>query len=592
MRLRPFWSGWAAYALLYSALGFHPGVIRSDDFGYLRSIIGTLERGRPYVYDWLEPFGVVFSGACALLYKVTGHFLWSTWGFQAVCVLALYPLLHRLVSRRMAEGPAALAVLSLATFPVFFAKAADFHAGICTLDLFLAALILAESGRWLWFFPMAFLAFSNRQNHACLMLLPAWTAGIQWHRTRKAPWPLLAGIGVFVAAAGALALAMDRGYAAMNAGFLHAAPLDLAGRGLLSLAAGTFMVLGCLSLLALLTGGRKPELRRWKYPLAASVALLSLLPFWHDSLIRTDTPLFGLLAWPQVNRVLPWLLLPSLWLLDFRLLRPSPHVILAAGYVLIASLRGIWWDYYFLELSVLCLLIALARVTAMVPGEESKGHPFAAAPPGPEVPADALAEVPDAAAQFHFPPPRAALTRPARAFLYLVLAGNLGYAYLLKVQTDKQALAVRTMERLEREGRITEDAMTGATFGYLGWKLFDWFTAHEGREFGDLADFMGYVRRDRVVIETGLPWRRGFKGALPATAVSLDSGTCRVGFAEVAYRVADFRGPEAEIPIMGRPMTLDTARYRPPRYPLDDAEWRVFLEDRAKSRLRGGVLAE
>jgi hypothetical protein len=484
-----------------------------------------------------------------------------------------------LVSRRMAEGPAALTVLSLTTFPIFFAKAADFHAGICTLDLFLAALILAESGRWLWFFPIAFLAFANRQNHAVLMLLPAWAAGIRWYRTRKAPWPLLAGMGAFIAAAGSLVTEMNRSYAAMNAGFLHAAPIDLAGRGLLSLAAGSFMVLGCLSLLALIIGGRKPDLHRWGLPLAASAALLALLPWWHDSLIRTDTPLFGLLAWPQVNRALPWMLLPSLWLLDFRLLRPSPYVILAMGYIFIASLRGIWWDYYFLELSVLCLLIALAGVTNRVPGAASSERPEGA-------------EGRIAEDGFHFPPPRAALTRPARAFLYLLLAANLGYAYLHKVQTDKQALAVRTMERLERAGRVSEDAMTGATFGYLGWKLFDWFTAHEGREFGDLADFMGYVRRDRVVIETGVPWRKGFKRALPATAVPIDSGACRVGFATVAYRVADLHGPEAEIPIMGRPMALDTARYHSPRYPLDDAEWRVFLEDRAKFRRPGRSLAE
>jgi hypothetical protein len=581
VRLRPFWTGWAAFALAYFALGFRPGAIRSDDFGYLRSVIGTLERGRPFVYDWLEPFGAAFSGACALLYRASGHFLWSTWGFQAVCVLVLYPLLHRLVSRRMAEGPAALTALSLATFPIFFAKAADFHAGICTLDLFLAALILAESGRWPWFFLAAFLAFANRQNHLSLMLLPAWAAWMQWRRTRKAPWPLLAGLGAFIAAAGLLAMGMNRSYASLNAGFLHAAPRDLAGRALLSLAAGTYLVLGCLSLSALLTGGRKPDLRRWALPFAASLGLLALRPFWHDSLIRTDTPLFGLLAWPQVNRLLPWLLLPSLWLLDFRLLRPSPHVILAAGYILIASLRGIWWDYYFLELSVLCLSIALAGVTGTVPTA-----------PLPPVGGPAGSTDEDAGARFHFPPPRIAFTRPARAFLYLLLAGNLGYAYLLKVQTDKQALAVRIMERLEREGRVTEDAMTGATFGYLGWKLFDWFTAHEGRKFGDLADFMGYVRRDRVVIETGVPWRKGFKSALPATAVPMDSGTCRVGFATVAYRVADLHGPAAGIPIMGRPMTLDTARFRPPKYPLDDAEWRVFLEDRAKSRQLGGALAE
>ena len=101
------------------------------------------------------------------------------------------------------------------------------------------------------------------------------------------------------------------------------------------------------------------RLRRWALPLACSLALFALMPFWHDSLIRTDTPMFGFMGWPQVNKGLPWVLVASLWVLDFRLLRPSPYLALAGGYILIASLRGIWWDYYFLEISILCLLIAL-----------------------------------------------------------------------------------------------------------------------------------------------------------------------------------------------------------------------------------------
>ena len=117
--------------------------------------------------------------------------------------------------------------------------------------------------------------------------------------------------------------------------------------------------------------------------------------------------------------------------------------------------------------------------------------------------------------------------------LAAILAGNTAYAYLLKVQTDKQALSVAVMERMDRDGLATVDEMTGATFGFLGWKLFDWFVAHEGRTYGELADFMGYVRRDRIVIETGLPWRKGFKAELPSGALPLDSGSCRIGFARV-----------------------------------------------------------
>jgi hypothetical protein len=582
---RPWLLGWAAFAFLYFSLGFCPGVVRSDDFGYLRSVLGTLERGRPYVYEWLEPFGAAFSSACALLYLVSGNFLLSTWGFQAVCVMALYPLLYRLIAAYLTRGHAALVALALATFPIFFAKEADFHAGICTLDLFLLSLILFAKGSgkggekgsgktnpgwfslttWFfptaWFFLTAFLAFANRQNHVALLLLPAWIA-LRNFRSRSVPWALVAGTLAFMVAAAGLFFSMNRTYASANAGFLHAEPLWLIANSALALAAGAYLTLGWLgafSALAALSGlgGRwGTGLWRWLPPLAASLGLWALLPFWHESLLHTDTTMFGLAGWPQVNRVVPLLLFPALWLLDYRLLRPSPYLLLCAGYLGIAALRGTLWDYYFMEISILCLLIILESRRA---GEGTAG--VTQARPDSE---------PEAA--------RARLGGPALAVLGLVLAGNLAYAYLLKVQSDKQAVTVRAFERLEREGRITVDAMTGSTFGYLGWKLFDWFIARDGREFGELAGFMGYARRDRVMLETGLPWRSGFKGPLPAGAVPLDSGYCRVGFARVRYRIADLRGPDSTLAVMGRTLTLDTARFRAPRFPLNGGEWRALAD--------------
>ncbi len=610
MRAPVFFLGWAVFACAYFLLAFSPGVIRSDDFGYLRSILGTLARGRPYVYEWLEPYGATFSSISALLYTVTGSFTASTWGFQAACVLALYPLLYRLVSARCSPdraGHAALATLALTTFPIFFAKEADFHTAVCTLDLFLASLILYESkggtlgeaNRLPWFFLTAFLAFANRQNHICLLVLPAWSA-LQTIRARRIPAVPIIGAILFAAAAAVLILAMNRTYASRNAGFLHADPMHLLANGALSLAAGGLMTLGCLGVFSALVGnpaGRGPGSepgqgpaqgpgwvllsRRWLMPLAASLGLLAMVPLWHGSLLHTDTPLFGFIGWVQVNRALPWLLLPALWALDYRLLRPSPYLALAAGYIAIASIRGTWWDYYFLEISILCLLLALdgrrgaARVRSGGIGkaesggtekaddatwETGKGRPL-------DVTQDALRSVRGRG-----------LPKSAVLVLAAVILGNFAYGYLLRIQSDKQALAVRSFERLERSGRVSERAMTGATFGYLGWKLFDWFTGNEGRTFGELADFLGYVRRDRVVIETGVPWRKGFKSGLPEGAVLLDSGFCRIGFRQVRYRIADLRGEDSSLPIMGRHMILDTLRYLAPRYPLNDREWRGLIE--------------
>jgi hypothetical protein len=235
-------------------------------------------------------------------------------------------------------------------------------------------------------------------------------------------------------------------------------------------------------------------------------------------------------GWPEANRALPWILLALLTALDPGLLRRTPYAALAAAYVGIASLRGIWWDYYFLEIALLALLTAL-----------------------------------DGA-------PRPSLPRSSTAFLALALCADLGYAYLYKIQSDKQRLAVEVLERLEREDRVATEALTGATFGQLGWKLFDYYVAHDGRDGGELQDFLGYVRLDRVRIETGLPWRRGFKEALPTGADSLGGGECRIGFRTVPYRVIDVHGPRSGQPALGPLLRLEPG-FRAPRYPLDDAEW-------------------
>jgi hypothetical protein len=331
---------------------------------------------------------------------------------------------------------------------------------------------------------------------------------------------------------------MNGTYAAGNAVFRHAAPSALAGHAALAFAAGAFMCLGWLALGSALTGRafawrRLP--RGWIAPVLVAIGLLALVPFWGPSLLRTDTPLFALTGWSQINRALPWALLAAAAAADYRLLRPSPYLFLAAGYLAIASLRGIWWDYYFLEIALLCLLLAL-----------------------------------DAS-------PVPLLPKPATVILALSLCLDLGYAWMLKIQSDKQRLAIHVLENLEREGRIGVAQMTAAPFGYLGWKLFGHFITHEGRTYSELHDFVGYVKKDRVVIDTELPWRRAFKAPLPPSADSLGGGTWRIGFTTLRYRVADLHGPEAGLPIMGRPMELDPAEFHSPRFPLNAEEWKARL---------------
>ena len=566
-------AGWSFFASYYFLIAFQPGILRSDDFGYLRSIVETLRLGRPHTYDWLAPYGATMSTLCASIYRLTGSFYLATYGFQALCALAAYALLYRLLAKRIAPWPAAVLTLAFTTFPLFFSKAADFHGSLSTLVLFLLALLFFEAGKPALFFLASFLAFANRQSHLALLILPVLAAvsplwpqwPLRWDRAagvrRKlkavpaallgpggegsasafSGWTTWLWTGAFLAAAAGVHLRMNRTYAMANAVFTDY------GTGRLP-AVTLALLAGCFATMAFLAVFRSTFSPPWKtltgnlrspaLPLAASAVLLVMSRFWPPTLVLTDTPFFGYAGWQQVNAVLPWILLAGIWFLDFRLLRPSPYLALTGGFILIASLRGVWWDYYFLEIMVLCLLLAA--------GGESRG--------------------------------RIPWLRSAPWILGLFLIGNFVYGYLFRVQMDKQKLSVTVLERLDREGRVSVDRMSSATFGYLGWKLFDYYLANEGMRYGELADFLGYVRKDRVSIETHLPWRRAYKAGLPPGSELLETGTFRIGYVRVAYRVADLHGPRADFQAQGRFMTLDSSRYQSPRFPLNDREWKAWLD--------------
>lgn len=554
--LAPLAAATGAFLLVYLLCGLPPGWglhPRSDDFGYLLSVLGTLDRGALYTHDWLAPYSAVITAACAFGWSLTGNLPFTALAYMTLSSLAALVLLYRLLAARLAPRRAAVLVLALGLTPTFFSKAADFHGGISTFAFFLAALVFHEERKTGLFHLAAFLAFANRQNNVVLLVLPMLQAAAVVASGRAFPLRLAAWLSLFGAAALALHFNLNATYARTFAVFTGA---DLPARlqaAALALAAGVFVG---LALLAVFGAPWRPlrsllaeNLGRPRRPACASALLAAAACFWPPDLVRPDFPLFGALGWGPLNAVLPWLLLPALWILDYRLLRPSPYLALAAAYLLIGSLRGVWWDYYFLEVAALCLLIATEGAGMPGPGAGGAGR-------GGVVREKAVGLV-----------------------LGLAVAGGSAYAYLFKVYADKQALAVTVFERLERSGRVAVDEMTNAPFGYLGWKLFDHFTAHEGRDYGDLADFQGYVRRDRVSVETQLPWRRGFRTPLEPGAAILETGRARVGFAEVGYRVVDRRGPGYGRRLSGgRPMELDLARYVTRPFPLDRREWNALRD--------------
>jgi hypothetical protein len=542
------WAAFAVYLIVHFSLMYHPGLIRMDDFGYLQGVVETIAAGRPHTHAWLEPYSAVISGLCALAYGLTGDFILSTWGLQSLFVAAGACLLYLLFRTRLAPGAAAGMALVAATQPAYWHKGSEFSGNLFTLVFVLGALLAYRRRQWAVFFPLAFFAFANRQNGMALLSLPAFHLIFDRARPRSGSRPgshaekawIAAGMMVFACAALVLHLSLNRSiaqdygiYAGMNA---YKAALILR-----TFLFGLLAALGFLSFFGLLTGENalarlrdnlRLPLRPWA-PAAATLLLGSLPVLGTLPLMSFLTPLVGSL---DRSFGLQWFLLLALpclfWTLDWKLIRFEAPALLAVAYVALSSLKGVWYDFYLVDVALAAFFLRLQSAAAFDPG------------------------------------------RPAFALGALLLSLHFAWAYGYKIVADKQRVSIAAYERLERAGRITPAEMTDGTFGYLGWKLFDQYWRHE--RITDMAAYLGYVRVGRVVVETGLPWRGSFKGSRSEGGEVLEEGTARIGFFRARYRVRDLHVTGGRA-LCEPALFLDPGTYGKSPYPLNAGEWAEYV---------------
>lgn len=551
------------FAALHFTLLFHPGLVRMDDFGYLQSVAETIIRGRPFTHDSVAPYSAAMTALGAGVYALTGSFPWATWGLQAVFTLAAFPLLFFLLRPRLGRSDAALMTLALVTQPMYWYRCSEYTSNVFALVFVLAALWANRKGSWGWFFLSAFLAFANRQNNLALMALPAWRLAAQafpaWRPDRKLTSGFLIGFAATVLACVLLHLSMNPTLSRSGSIYGPFDPwkfLAIAKSVVIGACLGTAF----LSMLALLLGDDplaafKRNLARPARPLALSLAFLSLpalslltqVPF--QGFVEVHTPLLdsldrgGLIQWAL------GILVPVLaWTLDWSRIRPGAPLALLAAYVLITAAIGFWYDFYLPDTG----LAALFLLTS-----DPRGLPLRPRP-----------------------------ARFGRIAMIGLIAAHAAWGYGYRIRADKDLLKVRAYERLEREKGLPPDRMTDAPWGYLGWKLYDTFAA---REVPDAHRyFICYLLADQVIVETGLPWRPGFRrGALPAGSRVLENGVSPIGFLQLPYRVADLSPPDPYppdwSPRAARPIhsgcftPLEAQGYRPKPFPLDAGEWSELL---------------
>lgn len=556
----PFLAAFSGYILLYALLISKGVYVRGDDFAYLESVTGTLARGSLYTHDFIGPRNAFPTAIGAALYALTGNFYLSTLGALPIFACANFLLLYAIFRHRLPPWQAAAWTAFTATFPFYLHKSLDYHGTLPTLTCFLTALLAFRSGRHALFFLAAGLAISTRQNSLVLFTLPlfAWAEGFRkGGAIDRRPLYYLAAT---LAALGALHLHMNVNWFNRN---LHVLPSDAVFALKIARQAGVGLFLGLffLSLANLALGGQSPmallreNLRRYAFP-AGATGVFAVLAFASPAaLVWFQTPLIGSFDHGgRLQTLLAICVIVSLWFLDRRLLRLNAYLLLGAAYVGISCLLGFFWDYYMAELALLAVWIVLLSPTLL---------PASAPPAAPA--ADATAGA---------PPP---FSLPLKLILAAALAGNLAYAYLYKVQMDKNALSVIAFEGLERKGLLTPERMSGATFGYLGFKLFSLIAEDHPNHEQD--DFTCYVQADGAVVESGLPWKGTLRPPRDPAARVLDSGLHSIGFLRLPYRVVDYGNPGGN-DICHRPFRPDPrTQSRSRRYPLDNAEWRRFIRE-------------
>ncbi|GEM_PF-1636682 len=572
-----FLTSFACYLVLYACLVYRGIYVRGDDFAYLESVVETLARGRLYTHDFIGPYNIFFTLTGVGAYLATGNFYLSTLGVLAGFAVANFLLLFTLFRNAMPSRSAAAWTAVTATFPFYLHKSLDYHGCLPTLTCLLAALLAFQAGRRLIFFIAVGLAVSTRQNSIVLFTLPLYAAAESFLKHRTLGKADLRSLGYLAATLAALALVHQHMYINWYNRNLHVIPSHAAFGFKIArqFGVGGFLGIFFLSLANLAVGGGRPlillreNLRRLALPLAASV-VFALMAFGSSAaLVWFQTPLIGSLDHGgRMQLLLKALVLASLWVMDRRLFRLNAYLMLMLGYVCISCLLGYFWDYYTAEMALIAVWITLRARPESLPSETA---PFGNAA------SEALEPV--------------QATLSPKTILAVALVLNLAYAYLYKVQMDKNALADLVFERLERQGAITPERMSGATFGYLGFKLFT--LVSEDNPNREQDDFTCYVQADGAVVESGLPWKRELP-RLPqptpptgkaAGATVLDSGSFAIGFLKLPYRVVDHGNPGG-MDICHHPFRPDArTRAYSRRYPLDNDEWREFIrETRLKRR--------
>jgi hypothetical protein len=539
-------------------------VVFNDDFGYVRSVVATLQHRIPWTDDWLEPWVASLSLVSGLIFKITGSFYLATQGVQAAMAgLSFWALAILFARRAVPLGVSIVAAAVVLFVPTLMVKWLEYTALILYVPCLLWAVSLAEKQRWIGFFFVWVVAVASRQSALAWLALPAIAAlsslrsGTGGNRNRVVV-PLaicLAGVAVY--------WLISR---SMNETHAQHVMTTAMWRGLsfepivkhLALCVGIFFVcVGCAAFVVRAFCPRSEGLlskERGGYRgvrVAAAVVVIGLfcldprtfVVFEHSFYAEGSGRLFigiffGLGA--------------AGWLMGGFRLQPG-HVVCAIGCSLLASLRGIIYDYYLIDVALIGLFSVLP---ANVSSESGKHAVFSSR----------------------------SILAILGAIACMAIAG-FEFVFLGKEQRilDRYTAVIRLCEPALRAGRISPTELAVGPFGYYGWHLYPYFIRHDGVNGAYIGDFEYYLNRNSLAVTfTSCSGDLQTQAALVRDARGqgdvVDSGVFKIGFRGPFLFVLRRTGQPSEAKLH-----FDPSQYRLEPFPLNDAEWRQLI---AGSELR------
>lgn len=551
---------WAALAFGAAIFLILPAgvVVVNDDFGYLRSVVQTLQHGRPWTDDWLEPWAAGLSVLSALIFKITGSFYFAIHGVIAACAAVAFQACSRLLGERgFSRGRAAILTALLLTCPTILWKSLEFTGVVLYLPCLLLAVRAAERKAWGAFLAVWALAVATRQSALVWLVLPACEivrALVTREPTQKSRgWLVPAAV---VALGGLLFAVLQRG---MNRTHAQARLTDLgfdhpgvhfrehvgAERFFGTWLTGVVVFAVAVGLSALVrrwTGRGKIELSLVRCALGASVVVsLWVIPglgVEHTSYLGSGRfYLWGLVLVGATG-----------WILGVGRLS-LPLLAAAAASIALLSLRGGLWDYYLLDAAVFGFFCSRER---------------------PDELPEKLSASPAMSRVF------------APALLGAILLFHASCVREFKLLLDRSHALITLAETALRAEKIRASEISFTPFGYIGWQFFPYYITRAGKNDPNIARFALHVGSGAVRWEQSrLPLlERGTSSRSERSAHAgelLAEGRFRLGWLARAdfqlWRIARVD------PVYAR-LKYSPADYRRPVFPLNDAEWRELIERR------------